>query len=62
MANTQNKLMGFYISNRFFVGLIIRRERITYKTLAFFLYLSSIMYADDFEPIDFFSMVNKINL
>ena len=36
--------MGLYVSNRFFGGLIIRGEMIIYKTLAFFLYLSSIVF------------------
>ena len=46
--------MGFYFSKRFFGGLIIRKQRITYKTLALFPCLSSIIYADVIEPIEFF--------
>ena len=57
-----DQYMGFYFSKRFFSGLIIKGLRIIYKTLAFFLYLSSIIYADVIEPIETFSMVNKINL
>ena len=54
--------MGFYFSKRFFGGLIISGWRIKYKILTFFLYLSSIIYADVVDPILFFSIVNKVNL
>ena len=46
--------MGFYLSKRIFDGLIIRGWITIFKTLAIFLHLSLITYADVIESIEFF--------
>ena len=46
--------MRFYFAKRFFSGLIIRKQRIIYKTLALFPCPYSIIYADVIEPIELF--------
>ena len=51
--------MDFYFLKIVFVRLI-NSGRIIYKTLAFFLYLSSITCPHVVEPTNFSSMVNMI--